>query len=138
MSEDCIFCKIVKKEIPSEKIYEDEATLAFLNIKPVNLGHALVISKEHFSNIYETPDEVLSAMIKTTKKLSIAIKKAVNADGINIAMNNNLAAGQVIFHSHLHIIPRFSNDGHELWHGKEVYKENEISEVARKISREIN
>ena len=129
---DCIFCKIVKGEIPSNKIYEDEKTLAFLDIAPVNIGHSLVISKEHYPNIYETPEEIMAEMMKTAKKVSIALK-ALDADGVNIAMNNNFAAGQVVFHSHIHVIPRFTNDGFELWHGKRKYNEGEKEEVAQKI-----
>ncbi len=136
--EDCIFCKIVKGELPSAKVYEDDMTLAFLDLKPVNLGHILVVPKKHFSNIYETPDEELGAMIKTAKKISIAVKKSTDADGVNLAMNNNHAAGQVIFHSHLHVIPRYHNDGFELWHGKREYKEGEMKELAEKIQKEIS
>ncbi len=137
--QDCIFCKIIKGEIPSSKVYEDNMTFAFLDLKPVNLGHILVVPKEHSANIYETPDAHLEAMIKTAKKVSIAVKKSTNADGVNLAMNNNHAAGQVIFHSHFHIIPRYHNDGFELWHGKREYKnEEEMKELAEKIQKEIN
>src|SRR3989344_1093399 len=133
MENDCIFCKIVKGDIPSNKIYEDEETFAFLDIAPVNLGHTLVISKEHFPNIYETPEEVMAHMMKTAKKVSIALK-ALDAEGVNVTMNNNFAAGQVVFHSHIHVIPRFTNDGFELWHGKRGYKDgNEREEIAQKI-----
>ncbi len=129
----CIFCQIHKGEIPSEKIYENERAFAILDIQPVNIGHALVISKEHFANIYETPEEVLADMMSIAKKLSVAVKNAIVADGINIAMNNNHAAGQVIFHSHIHVIPRIHNDGFELWHGRRGYKEGEMKEIADKI-----
>ncbi|OGI64357.1 hypothetical protein A2914_01835 [Candidatus Nomurabacteria bacterium RIFCSPLOWO2_01_FULL_41_21] len=132
MENDCIFCKIVKGDIPSNKIYEDEETFAFLDIAPVNLGHTLVISKEHFPNIYETPEEVMAHMMKTAKKVSIALK-ALDAEGVNVTMNNNFAAGQVVFHSHIHVIPRFTNDGFELWHGKRGYKDGEKEEIAQKI-----
>lgn len=134
---DCIFCKIIKGELPSTKIYEDETTLAFLDIHPVNIGHILVIPKEHFPNIYETPDEILSDMMIASKKIAIALKEAMKADGVNVTMNNNHAAGQLIFHSHLHIIPRFSNDGFELWHGKRPYQEGEKEMVAEKIKKEM-
>ncbi len=135
--QDCIFCQIIKGELPSTKVYESEEILAFLDINPVNIGHALIIPKEHYPNIYETPEETMSHMIKVAKKISLAVKEAVNADGVNIAMNNNHAAGQVVFHSHIHVIPRFSNDGFELWHGKRKYKENEMAEVADKIKKDI-
>lgn len=131
---DCLFCKIIRGEIPSAKVYEDEHSFAFLDIKPINPGHVLLIPKKHSLNLYEMPDETLRELAPTIKKLSIAIKKAVNADGINIGMNNDPAAGQLVFHSHIHIIPRFVGDGHEHWHGA-PYQEGEISEVAEKIKK---
>ena len=131
--DDCIFCKIVKGEIPSTKVYEDENTLAFLDIKPVNIGHILVIPKKHFKNIYDTPDEVLSELIKISKKISIAVKKSLGADGVNVTMNNEPASGQIIFHTHIHIIPRIEGDGFGVWHGKRDYNEDEKNEVAQKI-----
>ncbi len=134
---DCIFCKIIKGELPSSKIYEDEKTLAFLDIAPVNQGHALIIPKEHFPNIYETPDEVIAEMMKVAKKVSHAVKDAVRADGVNVTMNNNHAAGQIVFHAHIHVIPRFTNDGFELWYGKHPYKDGEKDTMAEKIKTEI-
>ena len=134
---DCIFCKIVKGEIPCNKIYEDIDVLAFLDIAPVNAGHALVIPKKHFVNIYETPEETLLEMIKAVKKISHAIKTGLKADGINVTMNNDPAAGQVVFHSHIHIIPRIANDGFGLWHGKRLYKEGEKEMVVNKIIASI-
>ena len=131
---DCIFCKIVKKEIPCNKIYEDNDVLVFLDIAPVNAGHALVIPKKHFVNIYETPEDILIEMMKAVKKISHAIKDGLSADGINVTMNNDPAAGQVVFHSHIHIIPRIANDGFGLWHGKRPYKEGEPSKVMKKIT----
>ena len=135
--QDCIFFKIVKGEIPSHKIYEDGEILAFLDIEPVNVGHTLVISKKHFANIYETPEEILAEMMKAAKKISKTLKSELGADGINVTMNNDPAAGQIIFHSHIHVIPRLSGDGFGLWKGKRLYKEGEKEEVARKISSQI-
>ncbi len=129
----CIFCKIVEGEIPSTKIYQGKNTLAFLDIAPVNIGHALVIPKAHFANIYETPEEILSEMMKAAKKIAIAVKSETKADGVNVTMNNDPAAGQVVFHSHIHIIPRLKEDGFGLWHGRRPYREGEASEVAKKI-----
>jgi len=132
MTKDCIFCKIVKGEIPSCKIYEDSDTLAFLDIAPVNPGHTLVIPKEHFENLYTLPDETLAGLILTAKKIAQAIKKGIGADGVNIGMNNEKSGGQVIFHAHLHIIPRIEGDGLKLWPQKS-YKEGEAESVAEKI-----
>lgn len=134
---NCLFCEIISGEIPCEKVYEDDVVLAFLDIHPVNIGHTLVIPKIHYTNLYETPDEALAHMAVIIKKLSIAIKGSLNADGINIEMNNDASAGQIIFHTHLHIIPRFSGDGFTHWHGARGYKEGEATEVAQKISKDI-
>ena len=134
---NCIFCKIITGELPSVKIYEDEELYAFLDINPVNIGHTLVVPKKHFENLYETPDEILCEMTKLTKKLSINIKNALKADGINIEMNNDKPAGQLVPHAHLHIIPRFEGDGFTHWHGKRPYNENEALEIAKKIREKL-
>ncbi|MEK7539058.1 MAG: HIT family protein [Patescibacteria group bacterium] len=137
MKNDCIFCKIIKGEISCNKIYEDDNVLAFLDIAPVNIGHSLVIPKKHFLNIYETPEGILTEMMKVVKIISHALKSGLNADGINITMNNEGAAGQVVFHSHIHIIPRIKNDGFGLWCGKKPYQEGEAIKVAKKIVSSI-
>ena len=129
---NCIFCKIVKGEIPSTKVYEDEKTLAFLDITPINIGHSLVIPKEHFKDIHEMPEELVAHMMKVVKKVSAALR-AMPSDGVNVNMNNEGPAGQVIFHAHIHVIPRFVNDGFELWHSKRKYAEGEMQKVAEKI-----
>ncbi len=134
---DCIFCKIVKGEIPADKVYEDEAVLAFLDISPVNLGHTLIIPKEHFENIFVVPEETIAHMMKIAKKTSHAFEE-LHADGVNITMNNKEAAGQMVFHAHIHVIPRFKGDGFELWHGKSNYKEGEKSSIAQKLSTSIS
>lgn len=130
---NCIFCKIIKGEIPSTKIYEDENSLAFLDISPVNIGHTLIIPKEHFQNIYEIPEELIMHLTKIAKKISIALKKSLNADGINVNMNNDPAALQIVMHAHIHIIPRFKNDGFGPWQGKRPYNEGEMEEIKNKI-----
>lgn len=112
---NCIFCKIISGEIPSLKIYEDDFVYVFADISPNNLGHSLVIPKKHHKNLYDIPDKTLSHIMPVVKKLSIAIKKATKADGINIIMNNEPCAGQVVFHSHIHIIPRLKDDGYKHW-----------------------
>ncbi len=132
--ESCIFCKIITGELPSTKVYEDENLYAFLAIPPVNIGHTLVIPKKHFENIYNTPEKILCEMMSLIKKLSISMKNNLKVDGINIAMNNEKTAGQVIFHTHLHIIPRFEDDGFTHWHGKRPYNEGEMEDVSTKIT----
>lgn len=131
---DCLFCNIVSGAIPSTKVYEDDVVFAFLDIHPVNIGHTLVIPKTHHTNLYDTEDVTLAHMMTTVKKLSVAIKSALNADGVNIEMNNDPVAGQIIFHAHLHIVPRFEGDGFKHWHGARDYNKGEDVEVAQKIS----
>lgn len=137
MDKDCIFCKIVAGEIPSSKVYEGEKVLAFLDIAPVNIGHSLIISKNHYRNIYETPEEVMLEMMKAAKILSHAIKTSLSADGINVTMNNDPAAGQIIFHSHIHIIPRKVDDGFGPWKGRRPYKDGEEKTVVKKITEAL-
>lgn len=106
---NCVFCKIIKNEIPAVKIYEDAETLAFLDINPDTRGHALIISKSHHENIYSLPVETWCLMNITAQKIAIAVKNALSADGVNIIMNNESAAHQIIFHAHIHIIPRYND-----------------------------
>ena len=134
--ENCIFCKIVSGEVPSEKVYEDEHVLAFLDIRPVNPGHTLVIPKDHFENIYTLPDETMARLSLGVKKVAVAIKQGLDADGINLAMNNEAPSGQVIFHAHIHVIPRKEGDGLKLWPQRD-YKEGEAAEVGKLIRESI-
>lgn len=133
---DCIFCKIAKGEIPSEKIYEDEHAFAFLDIAPNNPGHTLVIPKTHSRNIFDINENDLRELSVRIKKVATAVKKGVEADGINISMNNEGAAGQIVFHAHIHVIPRFSDDGYKHW-PKIEYKAGEAKRVAEKIKAHL-
>lgn len=134
---ECLFCKIVAGKIPSAKVYEDDHFLAFLDITPIHKGHTLLIPKEHYRDTLETPDELLALLSPAMKKVARAVKNATHADGINMYINNDRAAGQVIFHTHVHLIPRFEDDGLHLWKGKELYANDEMNTVAEKIKREI-
>ncbi len=108
---DCIFCKIAKGEIPSFKVYEDENTLAFLDIKPATKGHALVIPKKHAENVFDISEADLEKVAMVAKKLSVKIKDVLQADGIRLSQSNGTVAGQEVMHFHLHVIPRYENDG---------------------------
>lgn len=133
---ECLFCSIASGTIASEKVYEDEKTFAFLDIRPVNRGHTLVIPKAHYANIYDIPSEDFAAVMETVRKLAPSIKKAFDADGINIVMNNDGAAGQLVFHAHVHIIPRFAHDGYRHWHGEE-YKMGEMEDAGRRVRQTL-
>ena len=133
---NCLFCNIIQGAEPSSKIYEDENTNAFLDIFPTNPGHTLVVPKEHSLNIYDISEDALCEVMKIVKKLAPIIKKAVEADGVNIIMNNDRAAGQIIDHAHVHIVPRIDDDGFRHWKGT-LYKEGEMEQVAEKIRKEL-
>ena len=108
--EKTVFQKILDKELPSYKIYEDENTFAFLSVPAITEGHTLVITKNLYRNMLDITEEDAVALMKTIRKITPAVKKAVDADGINILQNNESAAGQEVFHIHFHIIPRFKGD----------------------------
>ena len=109
MKNDCVFCAIAAGEIPSFKIYEDDAVLAYLDINPCTEGHTLVIPKEHSSGLVDTPDEMLAALMSRIKRIAAHLREALPCDGFNILQNNGEAAGQSVFHLHFHIVPRYSN-----------------------------
>ena len=105
--ENCIFCKIAAGEIPSTTLYEDQDFRVILDLGPASKGHALILPKEHYANIYEIPDELASKAIILAKKMAGIMTRALNCDGFNIVQNNGEPAGQTVFHFHVHIIPRY-------------------------------
>ncbi|RME31457.1 HIT family protein [Candidatus Woesearchaeota archaeon] len=129
---DCIFCKIVSRELPAEIIGEDENFICFLDIKPIAKGHALIVPKKHYKDILEFPTDMELDFFAFLQKMTKKIIAAVGAHGYNIGMNNGAAAGQVIFHQHTHIIPRFNDDGLVSWPSKELSPE-EIAEIKQQI-----
>lgn len=108
--ENCIFCKIIAGEIPSATVYEDDDVKAILDVNPAARGHVIVLPKKHAADVFSLPDEDLSKAMCVAKKIAIALKKAYNCDGVNILQNNGEAAGQTVFHLHIHVIPRFAGD----------------------------
>ena len=134
---DDLFLKILNGDIPSSKIYEDSVTFVILDINPHNKGHALVIPKERYENIFDIPESLLMAMIKTAKTITPAIQRATGAQGFNISMNNGKVAGQEIMHAHIHVVPRFINDGvYEPAHHI-TYNEGEQENLAKEIRAEF-
>jgi histidine triad (HIT) family protein len=133
---DCIFCKIISGEIPAEKIYENGRVVVFLDIRPVNLGHALIVPREHHDIFLNTPLEAIDDIMRVAQKIASAIAEAVGADGFNLTLNNGAAAGQAIFHTHFHIIPRFMGDGLAHWPHK-AYGSGEAGELAKKIRENL-
>lgn len=115
VSDSCIFCRIVKGELPSTRVFENDDVLAFLDINPVSSGHTLLIPKAHYETLLDLPAGLASKMLPALAQVGKAVMTAVNADGFNCLQNNFSASGQIVFHSHWHIIPRFEGDGLVHW-----------------------
>ena len=109
--ENCIFCKIANGDIPTYSLYEDEDFRVIFDASPASCGHALILPKDHCANVFEIPDELQAKAYILAKKIASVLSKVFEADGVNILQNNNEAAGQSVFHFHIHIIPRFKDDG---------------------------
>lgn len=137
MAEDSIFSKIVRGELPCYKLYEDDKTLAFLDINPSAPGHCLVIPKDQYANIDDAPAETLSAMIATVQKVGAAVKKAVGAPAYNLLCNNGKEAGQIVFHVHFHIIPRKPGDGIRFGFKHENMDEAGFQDMQARITKEM-
>ena len=134
---DCIFCKIVRGEIPCTRIYENELVLSFLDIGPINRGHALVIPKKHYPTLFEIPDEELAACASVARQVGRAVYRGVGATGLNFLQNNFRSAGQLVEHAHFHLIPRFANDGFlTTWPGK-AYAVGEMDKTLQKVLAEL-
>lgn len=128
----CIFCKIISGEIPSYKVYEDDRTMAFLDVQPVNPGHTLVVPKKHYENMEDVPVAELTALILAVKKVGRLLKDKLGVPGYNLGENNDPIAGQIVPHLHFHVMPRRAGDGHELWkQGK--YQAGEREEIIKKL-----
>lgn len=130
---DCVFCKIVNWETPSQRVYEDDKLIAFLDINPINSGHTLIIPRAHYTNVLDTPAEVWTEMMRLTQKVGAAAMKAMGSDGFNIGVNTGRAAGQLVDHVHVHVIPRLLNDGLKSWPSRNRYAEGQMGETAKKI-----
>ena len=109
--DNCIFCKIANGDIPSDTVYEDEKFRVILDLAPAAKGHALILPKDHYANLYEIDDAVLADASLVAKKVACAMKAGLGCEGLNIVQNNGELAGQTVFHYHMHIIPRYADDG---------------------------
>ena len=130
---DCIFCRIVAGQIPANKVHEDERTLAFMDIGQVNPGHVLVAAKPHVENIFGLDDALAAAVFQTAARVARGVRKAFAPEGVTVYQANGAAAGQTVFHFHLHIVPRHAKDGLQLtWPAKHPPRE-ELEASAAKI-----
>lgn len=133
--DDCIFCKILKGDIPSYKVYEDDSFIGILDINPSAKGHVIIIPKNHAANIFELSEKDAKEIFVVAKKIAEAIKKAYQPDGINILQNNGEAAGQTVFHLHVHVIPRYKDDTIKIeWEPKEM---EDLEKVLEEIKKEM-
>lgn len=131
---NCIFCKIANGEIPSKTLYEDDKFRVILDLGPATRGHALILPKDHYKNIYEIPDKTVADAMILAKKMAIKMTQALHADGFNIVQNNNEIAGQTVFHFHIHLIPRYEGDGQNInWVPGEMSQE-ELEEITKQIT----
>lgn len=130
---ECIFCKIIEGKLPSQKVYEDSYCVAFLDIAPVNKGHTLVVPKEHAELLDQLSDSSARSLAIALKKLVPAVRAGSRADGINIVQSNGRAAGQLVPHTHFHIIPRYANDGLRHWPQGSYASPDEAAQIAEKI-----
>lgn len=118
--DNCIFCKLANGVFPTNSIYEDEKFNVILDVGPATKGHALILPKEHYKNIYEMPEDLVSDAFKLAKNMAVKMADKLDADGFNIVQNNNEVAGQTVFHFHVHLIPRYKNDGQTIgWNPSE-------------------
>lgn len=133
---NCIFCKIANGEIPSKTLYEDEAFRVILDLGPASKGHALILPKNHYANLYELPEEDAGAVMKLAKRMAAQMTERLGCEGFNLVQNNGELAGQTVFHFHMHLIPRYRDDGQKIgWKPQEVSQE-ELEETRKQIAGE--
>lgn len=131
---NCIFCKIANGEIPSKTLYEDDKFRVILDLGPATKGHALILPKEHYADLYELPDETAGEVMKLAKKMAAQMTERLGCEGFNLVQNNGELAGQTVFHFHMHLIPRYKEDGQKIgWKPQEVSQE-ELEAVREQIT----
>lgn len=133
---ECVFCKIIKKEIPANIVYETKSILVLLDSNPISKGHMLIIPKKHYIDIYDIEKGTLKEIIIVSKKIAESVKKSLNAFAVNILHASGKEAQQSVFHFHLHLIPRYKNDNLNTW-PKSNYKEDNFNEVKNKIKENL-
>lgn len=135
--DNCVFCKIINNEIPSAKIYEDDLVLAFLDLGPINYGHALVIPKEHHESSSTISEATAGRMFKVGSRIGVALKRKLDYDAFNLHLADGSAAGQVVMHAHLHVVPRGVEDGFR-WNWRQLkYEDGKMQEIASEIAPRV-
>lgn len=135
--DNCVFCKIINNEIPSAKVYEDDLVLAFLDLGPINYGHTLVIPKEHHESSATIPENVAGRMFRVGSRIGVALKRKLDYDAFNLHLADGTAAGQVVMHAHLHVVPRGVEDGFRWNWRQQKYPENKMQEIAAEIAPRV-
>ncbi len=138
MQENCIFCKIIAGDIPSAVVYENEDFKAIMDIAPAARGHVILLAKKHCADIYSLDEDVAAKALGVVRKIAKAVKEELKADGLNILQNNGEAAGQTVFHFHIHLIPRYNDDKVNIGWEHLKYAEGEAAKIASAISARIN
>lgn len=131
---NCIFCRIANGEIPSKTLYEDDKFRVILDLGPASKGHALILPKEHYADLYELPEETAGEVMKLAKKMATQMTQRLGCEGFNLVQNNGELAGQTVFHFHMHLIPRYRDDGQKIgWKPQEATQE-ELETIRAQIT----
>jgi histidine triad (HIT) family protein len=137
MKNDCVFCRIVRREIPAEVLYEDDHVLAILDINPIHVGHALVLPKAHYADFLELPGTCYASVLTAAHRVTAALVSALNLEGYNLFTNNGRIAGQSVFHFHLHVTPRYADDNIRFVLQLKKYADGELASTARLIREHL-
>ena len=135
--DDCLFCRIISGDIPSFKVYEDERTLAFMDINPANDGHCLVIPKEHSQDVFAIAEDSIAAVVKSARRVARAVQATLQPEGVNLLQSNGAAAGQSVYHFHMHVLPRRDGDELKMNWGMKPGDMQRIGELATRIAGNI-
>ncbi len=136
---ECVFCKIIRGEIPCCKVYEDDLILAFLDIAPFNIGHTVIIPKDHQNSITTLDEIYANRIIKIAPKIGVALMRTINAEGFNLFLNNGSVAGQTVWHCHMHVLPRFAGDKVVISSEPQKYDSmDQMAELAGKLFNKLN
>ena len=136
---ECVFCKIIRGEIPCSKVYEDDLILAFLDIAPFNIGHTVIIPKDHQNSITTLDEIYANRIIKIAPKIGVALMRTINAEGFNLFLNNGSVAGQTVWHCHMHVLPRFAGDKVVISSEPQKYDSmDQMAELAGKLFNKLN
>lgn len=138
MKDDCIFCKISNGIIPSATVYENENYRAILDISPASKGHTIIMPKRHIRNIFDMEESDTKDLYSMIRKIAIVLKEELKCDGMNILQNNEEAAGQTVFHAHIHLIPRYKDDKVKITWENSSYHENEMGELAERLLEKLS